>query len=228
MLEQEIVNKLSKELKIAPEFIIREVWEIIILKELFEQQWAKKLIFKGGTALRLAYQSPRFSVDLDFSVLAKINPKDFFSFLNNLEKKYLELEIIDKKDKFYTLYTQIRVKEPFLDRFFSIKIEISKRKNQFKKNEYLPKVLKTSVYPLEILCNVAILEKIYQDKIDAIRNRQAPRDLFDLWYLSERLNKLFKPPKTKLMEKEIKSELHKFLPKNYQGAVKFIINQINK
>ncbi|MDF1498289.1 MAG: nucleotidyl transferase AbiEii/AbiGii toxin family protein [Patescibacteria group bacterium] len=228
MLEQEIVNKLSKELRIAPELIVREAWEIIILKELFEQRFSEKLIFKGGTALRLAYQSPRFSVDLDFSVLVKINPKDFFSFLNNLEKKYLELEIMDKKDKFYTLYAQVKIKEDFLNRPFSIKIEISKRKNQFKKNEYLPKVLKTSVYPLEILCDTATTKKIYQDKIAAIRNRQAPRDLFDLWYLSEKLNKPFKPPKTKLTEKEIRSELHRLLPGNYQKAVKFIISQINK
>ena len=226
MLEQEIVNKLSKELQIAPEFIVREAWEIIILKELFEQKFSEKLIFKSGTALRLAYQSPRFSVNLDFSVLAKINPKDFFSFLNSLEKKYQELEVIDKKDKFYTLYAQIRIKEKVLDKAFSIKIEISKRKNQFKKGEYLPKVLKTSVYPLEVLCETATAEKIYQDKIATIKNRQAPRDLFDLWYLSEKLNKQFKPPKTKLTEKEIKSELHKFLPKNYQRAVKFIISQI--
>lgn len=228
MLEQEIVNKLSKELQITPEFIVREAWEIIVLKELFEQKFSEKLIFKGGTALRLAYQSPRFSVDLDFSVLAKINPKDFFSFLNDLEKKYSELEVIDKKDKFYTLYAQIRIKEDFLNRAFSIKIEISKRKNQFKKNEYLPKVLKTSVYPFEVLCATATAEKIYQDKIATIKNRQAPRDLFDLWYLSEKLDKPFKLPKTKLTEKEIKSELHRFLPKNYQRAVKFIISQINK
>jgi len=198
------------------------------LKEIFEQKWAEKLVFKGGTALRLAYQSPCFSVDLDFSVLAKINPKDFFSFLNSLERKYPKLEIIDQKDKLYTLYAQIRIKELFLNRSFSIKIEISKRKNQFKRNEYLPKVLKTSVYPLEVLCDTATLEKIYRDKINTVQNRRAPRDLFDLWYLSEKLNKPFKPPKTKLTKKEIKSELHRLLPKNYQKAVKFIISQINK
>ena len=198
------------------------------MKEIFEQKWAEKLVFKGGTALRLAYQSPRFSVDLDFSVLAKINPKDFFSFLNSLERKYPKLEIIDQKDKLYTLYAQIRIKELFLNRSFSIKIEISKRKNQFKRNEYLPKVLKTSVYPLEVLCDTATLEKIYRDKINTVQNRRAPRDLFDLWYLSEKLNKPFKPPKTKLTKKEIKSELHRLLPKNYQKAVKFIISQINK
>ncbi|MCK4891542.1 MAG: nucleotidyl transferase AbiEii/AbiGii toxin family protein [Candidatus Pacebacteria bacterium] len=228
MLEQKIVNKLSKELQIAPEFIVRETWEIIILKELFAKKWSEKLVFKGGTALRLAYQSPRFSVDLDFSVLAKINPKDFFSFLSALGKKYSELEIIDKKDKFYTLYAQIKIKEAFLNRPFSIKIEISKRKNQFKKNEHLPKVLKTLVYPIEVLCDTATLEKIYRDKITTIQNRQAPRDLFDLWYLSEKLNKSFRPPSTKLTKKNIKSELHKFLPLNYQKSVKFIISQINK
>jgi len=226
MLERDIVNNLSKELQIAPEFIVRETWEIIILKELFGKEWSDKLIFKGGTALRLAYQSPRFSVDLDFSVLNEIDSKNFFDFLKKIEKKYSELEVIDKKDKFYTLYAQIRVKEPVLNRSFSIKIEISKRKGQFKKNEYQLKVLKTPVHPSEVFCNTATTEKIFQDKLVAVRNRQAPRDIFDLWYLSEKLKKEFKMPKTKLSKNEIKSELNKFLPRNYQKAVEFIISQI--
>lgn len=226
MLEQEIVNKLSKELQIAPEYVTREAWEIIILKELFEKKWSKNLVFKGGTALRLAYGSPRFSVDLDFSVLGKINPKDFFEFLDDLVKKYPELDITDKQDKFYTLLTEIRVKEPYLPRPFLVKIEISKRTGQFKKGEWSPKVLKTPAYPTEVLANVATLEKIYSDKIEASKTRQAPRDLFDIWYLSEVLKKPFKMPKTKLSKKEIKTELNRFIPKNYQKAVEFIIDSI--
>jgi predicted nucleotidyltransferase component of viral defense system len=226
MLEQEIVNKLSKELQIAPEFVAREAWEIVILKELFEKKWSNNLVFKGGTALRLAYGSPRFSVDLDFSVLGKIKPKGFFDFLNDLAKKYPELDIADKQDKFYTLLAEIRVRETYLPRPFLIKIEISKRKKQFKKSEWMPKVLKTPAYPVEVIANVTTLEKIYNDKIDAIRNREAPRDLFDVWYLSEVLKKPYEIPKTKLSKKGIKNELNKFVPKNYQKAVEFIIKNI--
>lgn len=230
MLEQEIVNKLSKELQIAPEFVAREAWEIVILRELFERKWSNNLVFKGGTALRLAYGSPRFSVDLDFSVLGRINPKDFLDFLDDLVKKYPELDISDKKDKFYTLFAEIRVRETYLPRPFLIKIEISKREKQFKENEWLPKVLKTPAYPVEVIANVTTLEKIYSDKIDAIKTREAPRDLFDVWYLSEILKRPYNPPsggpKTKLSKREIKSELNKFVPKNYQKAVDFIIKNI--
>ncbi len=226
MLEQEIVNKLSKELQIAPEFVAREAWEIIILKELFEKNWSKNLIFKGGTALRLAYGSPRFSIDLDFSVFGKIKTKDFFNFLDDLTKKYPELDISDKQNKFYTLLAEIRAREPYLPRPFLIKIEISKREKQFKKNESAPKILKTPAYPIEVIANVTTLEKIYSDKIEAAKTREAPRDLFDIWYLSEILKKPYKIPKTKLSKKEIKSELNKFIPKNYQKAVDFIIKNI--
>lgn len=228
MLEQEIFTKLSKELQVAPEFIAREAWEIIILKELFAEKWADKLIFKGGTALRLAYQSPRFSIDLDFSIMEKMDTKDFFDFIDNLANKYPEIKISDKADKFHTLLAEIKISEPFLERPFSIKIEISKRKERLKKTEWLPKILKSSAYPFEILANVATLDKIYSDKLSAAVNRRAPRDLFDLWYLSEILERPFVLPKTKLTAMEIKRELNKFLPKNYQKAVQFIIDKLNK
>jgi predicted nucleotidyltransferase component of viral defense system len=45
---------------------VREYWEMLILKELTESLLGEKLVFIGGTALRLVYNSPRFSDDLDF------------------------------------------------------------------------------------------------------------------------------------------------------------------
>jgi len=40
---------------------------MIILKKLYGSDQGKSFVFKGGTALRLAYGSQRFSEDLDFS-----------------------------------------------------------------------------------------------------------------------------------------------------------------
>lgn len=48
--------------------VVREYWELIILKGFYESPQGRYLIFKGGTALRLAYGFPRFSEDLDFSL----------------------------------------------------------------------------------------------------------------------------------------------------------------
>jgi len=69
----------SSELKIAPERIIREFWELIVLNELSNEEWSSALGFKGGTALRLAYGSPRFSDDLNFSLIAQLKTSKIFS-----------------------------------------------------------------------------------------------------------------------------------------------------
>jgi len=57
--------------------IVREEYEMILLQSIFNSFMSQKLVFKGGTALRLAYGSPRFSDDLDFSELKTIELKKF-------------------------------------------------------------------------------------------------------------------------------------------------------
>lgn len=46
----------------------REYLQVVILKTLYGLKAAKPLAFLGGTALRLGYDLPRFSEDLDFDV----------------------------------------------------------------------------------------------------------------------------------------------------------------
>lgn len=46
--------------------IIKEILHYDILYALYKSELSKKLIFQGGTALRLCYQSNRYSEDLDF------------------------------------------------------------------------------------------------------------------------------------------------------------------
>ena len=47
--------------------IFREYLQLVFLSYLYQEKEASKIIFKGGTALRLLFGSPRFSEDLDFS-----------------------------------------------------------------------------------------------------------------------------------------------------------------
>ena len=66
-MNKQLADNLQKSLNISQEQIVREEYEMIILKQLFESELGRLFVFKGGTALRLAYGSPRFSEDLDFS-----------------------------------------------------------------------------------------------------------------------------------------------------------------
>ena len=65
-MEQSIAEQKGRELKIDKTQVVREYWELIVLKGLYDSRFGRYLIFKGGTSLRLAYSSPRFSEDLDF------------------------------------------------------------------------------------------------------------------------------------------------------------------
>lgn len=70
-MDQYNIQLLSKKIKIAPINVIRENIEIEILSVLSQNKISTKFIFYGGTALRLAFGSPRFSEDLDFLMLKK-------------------------------------------------------------------------------------------------------------------------------------------------------------
>ena len=56
------VVKQTTELNIA-----REYAQHLFLSGFYQQRGTHQVMFKGGTALRIVYNSPRFSEDLDFS-----------------------------------------------------------------------------------------------------------------------------------------------------------------
>ena len=68
-MEQSIAEGKARELRIDITQVVREFWELILLKGLYDSPYGRDFIFKGGTALRLAHGSPRFSEDLDFSLI---------------------------------------------------------------------------------------------------------------------------------------------------------------
>ena len=53
-MEQTLAERLAEELKIDVTQVVREYWEVLFLKSLLESYHGKNLVFKGGTALRLA------------------------------------------------------------------------------------------------------------------------------------------------------------------------------
>ncbi|MCK4395462.1 nucleotidyl transferase AbiEii/AbiGii toxin family protein [candidate division WOR-3 bacterium] len=213
IMEREIAAQEAKKSGTDIVNIVREYWEVLVLKGMFESPYGKDLIFKGGTALRLVYGSPRFSEDLDFSLTSDSLKGRFCPFATKVIAPFAELSLSDCAEKFYTYLAEIKVAIPYLSYPFRIKVEISKRKQKNYKWEL--KLVSSSTVNLQVLLQVASLEQLYKDKQACLRNRQKPKDIFDLWYLCEQRGTAYQPKRISLTQSILRRDLRKLLPKTY-------------
>lgn len=210
-MNKDLATSLERKLGISQEQVVRERYEIIILKKLFESELGKSFVFKGGTALRLAYGSPGFSEDLDFSVVADFNRAGLEALLKKITNQDQAIELKEALQKKYTYFGLFRIKEDFMNQAFSIKFEASTRPVNWKKGkDYQLQTLKSEVTNLTVLAQVATLKRIAKDK----QNIKPPRirDVFDLWFIGQKLDRLTPIDFSDWDSRVVKRELHKFLP----------------
>ena len=81
------------------------------------------------------------------------------------------------------------------------------------------KVLKSETTPFTALVNVASLELILREKLDALKNRKVARDVFDYWYINQFLRKEVKPDFSGHDKSGVLAELHRLLPKSHWGII---------
>lgn len=215
-MDQATAESLAKKIQISKDYIVREEYEMLILKEIYESELGSSLMFKGGTALRLAYGSARFSEDLDFNLISDIDKGKFIKLIKGMGKKYPGIIKVAVNEKHYTVFALIKIKIEYLDRVFSIKIEISKRVGEWVKDkDYSDKIIKSEVAPLTVLARVASLEVLLREKRDALKNRKAARDIFDYWFINQLLKKEVKVDFSGYRKTMVLSELHKLLTRPY-------------
>jgi predicted nucleotidyltransferase component of viral defense system len=217
-MNKQLADNLQKSLNISQEQIVREEYEMIILKQLFESELGSLFVFKGGTALRLAYGSPRFSEDLDFSVLKDFSKEKLDSLLRGIAKQYDTVKILDLTQKYYTYFGLFRIKEDFMNQALSIKFEASIRPIKLKKDiDYKLLALNSRITSLTVLSQVESLEQIEKEKktIDPLRIR----DIFDLWFIGQKLGKSAPMDFNKWNTKVVRRELFKFLPEKDKRLV---------
>ena len=219
-MEQLIAEQKARELKIDKTQVIREYWELIILKGLYESPFGRYLIFKGGTTLRLCYGSPRYSEDLDFSLTKDMLKGKFSPLIKKMIVPFPELTETDLEEKYYTLLAEIKVTQNYLPFPFRIKIEISKRETKDYRWEL--KLLSSPSTAIQVMGQVATLDQIYKDKLACLKGRAKPKDLFDLWYLSEKLKIPYQPMKW-FSKKEFVRDLRKYLPMDFWPAIEGLI-----
>ncbi len=213
-MEQQIITNIAAERGIDKLPVLREYYEFLVLREVFNSQAGDKLVFKGGTALRIFYGLPRYSDDLDFSLSGSLTFRSFTGAMKVIEKKYPVMEISDIWNKRNTYICEFKIKEGWQKEAFSLKLEVSKRK-KVKKSEYELKMAESPDFGIQLLAMVCTAEAIFKDKVRAIKERDEPKDYFDLWFLSQLLKREFNP-REKPDSKRYKQVLGKYLPAKYK------------
>ncbi len=185
------------------DLIKQEQFEIEILNFLNSKKLLQKLIFCGGTMLRLCYGLNRFSVDLDFWLIKKVNVNSVFLLLKNyIEQSY---NVIDAQNKFYTILFEIKSqKYPR-----SLKIEIRKEPKKVK----IEKAIAFSRFSdIQVLVNVPTLQDVMLAKINAFLDRKEIRDVFDIEFLLKRGIHL---PSNKELLKKLLNNIEKLTRRDY-------------
>lgn len=166
----------------APESIVfREYIQLIFLENLYAITHSDQIIFKGGTAIHLMYHAPRFSEDLDFTVL--MDRSDFEQFIQKVfstislsyEISFKERKTLTGKRYLLTASSGIIKNNTFINLDFSFREAVT----------HIEKSPLVTQYPLSVSSLIYFMSKaeIIAEKIRAILTRQKGRDIYDLWYL---------------------------------------------
>lgn len=226
MNEEQLMGYI-RQFGISRDQILREEAEMEFLLELSGDKLGAKVVFYGGTALRLAYGSPRFSEDIDLLKLKALSFAEFVKFMQKLVKKHPNWRLNDIKDKRRTMFAFILVKDEKLKHPFSLKIELHKPVKKVKLETALS-LIKSPTSIAEPLLLVPVLKELKRLKEHALAEREKARDIFDLWYISQSLRENFTiPPKTpQYPKREFKNELQVFLPRKYYPIINQLYEQI--
>lgn len=236
MISIETLEKLSRQYQmgIFPN-IVREYFQHIFLGELYKLTGAEKLLFKGGTALRIVYGSPRFSEDLDFSLFGVLDHEAksfveglFIKTLAEIEKMGIQVTLGERFGATSGGYLGLATFKMFDHQPIGVEINISTRSNVIIKGE-VDSVANNFVPTYTIIHlpqNDLVEEKIF----GALVERKKPRDFYDLYImmrkgmLSPEQKKRLGPIKNIITSaaKQInfKDELGIFLPIDQQGIIR--------
>lgn len=67
MIGVQTLRQIADKYQTTLDNVTKEYFQHIFLSVLYREKHSEKLLFKGGTALRIVYGSPRFSEDIDFN-----------------------------------------------------------------------------------------------------------------------------------------------------------------
>lgn len=188
MITHDQIKEFAKSKNTNETTVFREYIQLLFLSRLYAFSESGKIFFKGGTALHLIFDAPRFSEDLDFTVnLRKLEFKKLI--VKVFDKFTREEEVSFKKKKSVAGETYLLTVEPkvlpykvFVSLDFSFRETVLDPQKSMLTSDY-PVLFDSYVYHLS-------KEEILAEKIRAVLTRKKGRDWYDLWFLLSRGVKL--------------------------------------
>ncbi len=226
MIQREILTRTATLNQTTEINIAREYCQHLFLSALYRQKGSERVMFKGGTALKIAYGSPRFSEDLDFSgfgvSISQI--EDWvLAALGEIALNAVGAELQESKPTSGGYLARLDCQ--VYDYSIRILIEISlRRRNGIQGQGMLITPDTLPAYTLTLLPESALVE----EKIAALLTRGLPRDFFDLYFLL-RKGLITPPMKPKLktvqdrlegLNMDFHAELAQFLPRSTLGIMR--------
>jgi len=164
--------------------VAREYCQHLFLGAFYREHGSERVMFKGGTALRIIHGSPRFSEDLDFSGfhtrIAEI--EDYVgAAAAELERNAISVSLAESKKTSggYLAILTCRVR----DLPVQIQVEVSlRRRNDVKGQGAL---ITPEILPAYVLTQLPE-ELLVKEKLEALMTRGKPRDYFDLYFMLRR------------------------------------------
>ncbi len=208
--------------------IAREYIQHVFLKLFYTLPKSGHVLFKGGTALHIVFDSPRFSEDLDYSAfdISRDEIENLFlSTLAELERSNIHVELHNKSSGTSGGYYGEAVFQLYEHTIaFSINVVI-REKEPLPKGEY--KLIHKDFAP-----NYSLLmlpqEIFVREKIQALMTRAKPRDYYDLYFMLR--SGMIQPNDRPLLKDiliqveqtdlDFKKELSVFLPTDHQSIVR--------
>lgn len=180
-----------------------------ILRDIYQDPPLQaQLAFKGGTCLNLFYDLPRFSTDLDFSLLPDVETETFDPrTLDQILTKYISIREFTAK-RFTWFWSGSYEKG-----LQTIKVEINKR--EFSDKYELKDFLGITVRTLD-------LSSMFAHKLCAVTDRRqmVNRDLFDTWWLLKQI--------TPIREEIIVERTGKNLPAYLEYLSEYITKNVDR
>jgi len=180
MISQDFIKQLSTKKQTTELNILREYLQHLFLSYFYQKEDSSNILFKGGTALKIIYDSPRFSEDLDFSGVKLSKDKlesMLMETLTEIEQEQVSVELNEAKATsggYLAVYYGSLLRQDI-----KIQLEISFRDKDLKAE---PDLISQDFIPPYTLLHLS--EKlITAGKLNALSDRGKPRDWYDLYFI---------------------------------------------
>lgn len=183
MLSKKIILELSKKWQTTEANVAREYLQHLFLRSFYKFEESKKILFKGGTALKIVYGSPRFSEDLDFSA----QTRSYLPIEKLIEETLIDLSLEQKVELEETKRTTggylAQISSEISGLLVRIQIEISQRNGRMVEPDSF---LVSSPFLPEYLILTFPKYLLITEKIKACLARKKSRDFFDIYFLARK------------------------------------------